>query len=358
MLNHGQWLDEGQSSPDALKNWQPDGCMLQRYDYDTATSCLSGRTVVFSGDSIIGGIYFAAVRLLDPEYDVRKLSAQGTHRDFNVTIGGVELHFTWDRFLNTTRTIDLLERRDSTQQDGRKPAMVIMGTGLHELRNFGHDASEKYIEAIDRIVEATGPNSRNRPQIADEFILIPVQHTYAPKLKPGRLETLTNPRIDNLNDELRKRLPPYASATISDLSVLYATNEMVAPPSAINHTKDGLHYDESVTSTVINMMLNLRCNDVMPKKFPFDKTCCMQYSSANWMQAILLVFSLLWAPLALYYYASSTPSLQCPDFSIPSADNHPFHCRWTPLLALLPCTTCSGTIGHIWIRLRVHVSHR
>lgn len=315
MLNDGQWLDEGLSRPDALQNWQPDGCMLHPYNYNSFTSCLSGRTLVFAGDSIVRGIYFAAIKMLDPEYDVDILVREGKHRDFNILLGGVELHFTWDTFLNHTRTIDILERRDVTQQNGARPALVVMGTGLHELAVYGKEGATKFIEAIDRIVDATGSKSMNRPQIADEFILIPVEHTIASKLTPEKVLKLPNPAIDDLNKQLRRRAPPYTSSAVSELSVLYALNKLVDSPLALNHTSDGLHYDESITRTVVNLMLNLRCNDVMPKKFPFNKTCCMQYPAPNWLQISIILLALIWAPLGTHYYASGESVRKMPIWS-------------------------------------------
>lgn len=315
MLNEGHWLDEGLSSPDALRNWQPEGCMLQEYDASMITSCLKGKTLVFTGDSIVRRIYFATIGILDPSFDRESMERDRKHGEFNVTIGGVQLEYAWDRFLNSKRTLDLLERQDISQQNGGRPALVIMGTGIHELSAFGmEEGSKKYIEAIDRIVEATGPNSKSRPQIADEFVLIPVEHTVPEKLNDYRRPKMQNAFIDNLNVELRMRAPPYTSSTVSDLSVLYALNELVDYPEAINHTTDGLHYDDTIAGEQINLMLNLRCNDVLPKKFPYDATCCMQYPAPNWLQFIFILVALIWAPLAAHFVASGErnwPDLFC-----------------------------------------------
>lgn len=305
LLNDGEWLDEGLSSPKTLANWQPDGCMMQQYNQNKMSTCLNGRSVVFAGDSIIRNTYMQAVTMLDPKYDTAKLLQEAKRSDMSVIASGVELHFTWDPYLNSTRTINLLNRRDVTQKNGALPAMVVMGTGLWELKNLGNQAEKKYLEAIDRIIAATGPKAANKPPIADEVILIPVEQTNQRKLDPYRAKTLTKPRIDGLNEDLRKRLPPYKSSTISDLSVLYALNKLVASPLAAEHTADGVHYDPAIVVTSLNMMLNIRCNDAMPKKFPFDKTCCMQYPAPNWLQTVIIVIALVWAPLGTHYYASS-----------------------------------------------------
>lgn len=246
--------------------------------------------------------------MLDPNYETSKLAA-AKRDDQSIIASGVELHFTWDPYLNSTRTLNLLARRDTTHKNGMQPAMVVLGTGLWELKNLGSQGETKYLEAIDRIIAATGPKSANTLPIADEVILIPVEQTIPRKLDPNRAKTLTPARINSLNEDLRKRLPPYKSSTISNLSVLYALNKLVASPLAAEHTADGLHYDPAIVTTSFNMMLNLRCNDAMPKKFPFDKTCCMQYPAPNWLQTIIIVLALVWAPLGTHYYASSQSTL-------------------------------------------------
>lgn len=312
MLNEGQWLDEGLTSPTSLSNWQPDGCMLANYGPKQFSSCLSGRTLIFTGDSIVRRIFLQALNVLDPGYDTTKLDGMGEkHRDHSIVAGGIELQYIFDPYLNSSRTIDILERRDKTQKnkDGSKPALFVLGSGLWELRRLeGDKVTKVYIEAIERIISATSATStknKNRPQIADEIILIPVEHTVHSKLDSDRVKTMRNEGISKLNAELRKRIPPYQSSTISDLSVLYALNKLIDTPLAVHHTEDGLHYDKAVVGTQLNLILNLRCNDVMPKKFPFDKTCCMQYPAPNWVQIIIILFALIWAPLGTHYYTSS-----------------------------------------------------
>lgn len=308
MLNDGQWLDEGLSAPHSLNNWQPDGCMFTNYNKPTAVSCLKGRTIIFVGDSIVRRIYYKAVHLFDPEFDTSKLLKELKHADFSVVASGVHMEFSWDPYLNSSRTRDILARKDHSQKDGQLPAVVVFGTGLWELNMLGDKAEEVYISAIDRLITATNPETTkklNGKAVADEVILIPVEHTLKEKIKGPKALKMTNPKIDNLNSVLRSKIPPYKQSTISDLSVIYAINRLIETPDIDRFTEDGVHYGGPITDTHLNLILNLRCNDVLPKKFPFDKTCCMQYPAPNWMQTIIILFALIWAPLGTHYYSSS-----------------------------------------------------
>jgi hypothetical protein len=236
MLNDGQWLDEGLSARHSIANWQPDGCMAASYNSKNAKSCLGGRTVLFMGDSIIRRVFLQAIHILDPEINTRKMVQEYRHSDMHVLASGVDLQFHWSPYLNTTRVIDVLERKDVSQKNGKTPALLVLGTGLWELLNLGDDAKPVYIAAIDRIIKATTTatdqdSSKKRGLIADEVVLYPVERTYQNKLKGVKAISMTVPLIDELNEELMKRAPPYATTStyggVSDLSVLYVINKMM-----------------------------------------------------------------------------------------------------------------------------------
>ena len=66
LLRTGRWLDppdkNGARKP--FVNWQPDGCMLRKYEPADIHQCLEGRHMVFSGDSTTRQIFWAMGRLV------------------------------------------------------------------------------------------------------------------------------------------------------------------------------------------------------------------------------------------------------------------------------------------------------
>ena len=356
LLNSGEWLDAGLSSPTALKNWQPDGCILHSYSAKTSKPCLSGRRVLFIGDSTARQVFYAAAQLLDsslvipdfyspaqqqqPPQGATATQAREKHKDVSILASGTQFEFYWDPFLNGTKSSELIASTNTRRPGSaganadaaaataaraqQVPAMVIFGSGLWFLRNPGDSGGARgWMRAVDRIFDAT-QNTR-ASQMADEVVLLPVETTITSKLTPDRQITLTPAAEAEMNAYLRSRLPPFTDSSISQLSIPYVFNEMTSPSTvlepagiaglgkaaaakyldlATQHTPDGMHFDAAITKTQANILLNLRCNDVLPKKFTFDKTCCNQYPAPNWVQGIVILIVLIWGPLGTHYIAS------------------------------------------------------
>ena len=312
LLNNGKWLDAGLSSTDALNNWQPDGCMLNSYTEKTGKSCFSGRQIVFAGDSTVRQLYYATAKILDQSLQVPDFAPEGNaagqvdlqlkHQDVSILAGGANLRFFWDPYLNGSKTDNLFRNPKGNGKSAQIPSLVVIGTGLWHLRNPSSGGFKAWSSAIDKVFAATIPS---HIPIADEVVLLPIQHVIQDKLSADRKLTLTNSEISLMNADLAKRLPPFSSSTVSQLSVPYCFNDMLQNDQAPAHTVDGLHFDANIVKAQANIILNLRCNDILPKQFPFDKTCCNQYPAPNWLQAIILLVVLVWAPVGTHYYASS-----------------------------------------------------
>ena len=304
LLNDGEWLDAGLSSPTSLTNWQPDGCMLHSYSSKTIAPCLNGRKVVIIGDSIARELYYGLMKVLDPNAGKPAGAAgeQAKHGDATNLVAGVDVEFIWDPFVNVTKTDEILNPARGT---GQVPALVVFSTGLWFLRQPASGGIPAWKSAVDKIFDATHPAHQT---VADEVVLLPVEETIDSMLSGDRRALLTPQAEAEMNAYLHSRLPPFTSSSITQLSIPYVFNTMTTSPYtdlAKSHTQDGLHFDNSITKTQANILLNLRCNDVLPKKFTFDKTCCNQYPAPNWVQAIVILVVLVWGPLGTHYFASS-----------------------------------------------------
>lgn len=282
LLEEGRWL-----SP--LTSWQPQGCMLNSYSATHATQCLAGRQVLFIGDSTVRQVFFAAVKHIDPLVD----TTGEKHSDRDILVRGIQFNFYWDPFLNETKTAQFL----AGKQAGTKPTLAVLGSGLWYLRQSSAGGIPQWKKSVDSVFAGVEAATGSRA-IADEVILLPVEHAVEKKMSAERAATVHLEDIKSMNEYLAVR---QAAAGASGLAIPTVFNKIIA--GLDDQTEDGLHFSDAISKVQASIIYNLRCNDVMPKKFPFDKTCCSQYPLPNWVQVVVLFLLLGWAPLGLYLHS-------------------------------------------------------
>lgn len=227
------------------------------------------------------------------------------HSDRSISAGGIQFDFYWDPFLNGTRAQELFDGRLGSKTGRGTPTLAVVGGGIWYLRHPNSGG----IQSWDRQMEALFQSTKaGVAPIADEVILLPVENAIESRLSPERAATVHGEDIQKMNDRITTRLVaaafekgPAPGASGGGLAVPRAFNKVIE--GLDDETVDGLHFSDTVSKVQASILLNLRCNDALPKKFPFDKTCCFQYPSPNWVQALLLVFLVGYAPLGLYYYS-------------------------------------------------------
>jgi hypothetical protein len=265
--------------------------MLLPYNAKSATKCLVGRQVVFIGDSTVRQVFFATLKHIDPLIQ----TTGEKHSDRTVVSKGVKFDFFWDPFLNTTKTDDLLNGR--LGGIGAKPTMAVIGSGLWYLRQSSAGGMTIWQDKIDNVFSAVASGGSGARAIADQVILLPVENAVEARMSPERRATVHLNDIAAMNQYLDKK----NESPVANLAIPSVFNQILE--GLDDQTQDGLHFADSITKVQANILLNLRCNDVMPKKFPFDKTCCSQYPLPNWVQILILVVLLAWAPAGLYFYS-------------------------------------------------------
>ncbi|GAA5875890.1 hypothetical protein JCM8547_001695 [Rhodosporidiobolus lusitaniae] len=291
LLNEGRWLDDQHTS------WQPNGCMLHPYSPKQVGQCLEGRHVVFVGDSTVRQVFYATVKHVDKNVD----TVAEKHSDRTLTAGGIQFTFLWDPFLNGTRTAQLLDGTFGSKTGSGTPTLAVLGSGIWYLRHPNSGGINTWDRRIDNLFAAVQPDY---PPIADQVILLPVENAIESRLSPERAATVHNEDIAKMNALLDEKLSERAhgsNALVPSLAVPRSLNKIV--DGLEGETLDGLHFSDQISKVQASILLNLRCNDVLPKKYPFDKTCCFQYPSPNWVQVVLLVILVSWAPLGLYFYS-------------------------------------------------------
>lgn len=211
----------------------------------------------------------------------------------------MQFSFYWDPFLNGTRTAEFLDGTLSESDGNGIPTMAVVGSGIWYLRYPEAGGIEAWTRKMDDLFAAVSPGGS---LIADQVILMPVENAVESRLSPERAATLRHEDIEAMNDHLEARLKATSGTTMRPtLAIPKVFNEMIE--GLEEETEDGLHFSEAISKVQASVLLNLRCNDVLPKKFPFDKTCCSQYPTPNWIQLLLLVLFLTWGPAGLYFHS-------------------------------------------------------
>lgn len=277
--------------------------MIHGYKTNDVTHCLAGQRVVFAGDSITRQLYYSFAHAADPSLPSGPPSDDQKHQDITLrTKGGTSILFYWDPFLNGTHALDVLR---SSKKAGR-PSLAVFGSGLWYLRHRDSGGIAAWEAMIDRTYSIISQNSDN---IADQVVWLPVEEPVFSKLSAERSATIHPSDVEAMNADLIHRVtpaPPSFSFS-SEYVVPSKPSKRKVPislPVAFNlmledaQTTDGIHFSASILKTQANLLLNLRCNDVLPKRFPFDKTCCRSYPTPPLLEILVLLVMIVWGPLA------------------------------------------------------------
>lgn len=95
LYESGRWLDPANDTLTAeahFQHWQPSTCSMHTYDWAQASKCLSGKNILFIGDSTIRNVYASLYKLANDENDDR---FSMTSRS-DVFEGGIKGDFVWD----------------------------------------------------------------------------------------------------------------------------------------------------------------------------------------------------------------------------------------------------------------------
>ncbi|KAI0080323.1 O-acetyltransferase [Panus rudis PR-1116 ss-1] len=302
LLSRGTWLDH------AFKNWQPDGCMMYHYQPKDVETCIGQKPIVFVGDSVTRQLFFQMAHIIDPDLPSAPPDDDHKHSDHVLTAkGGNKLSFYWDPFLNSSMAQRYIAPPRLGQGNPEKrPALLVLGSGLWYLRyadsSGGLPSWESRIETTLESLSDPGRKS------ADTIIFLPIEDVVPSKLSLERAESMRNSDIDAMNSDLLHRIRPPSyndpfaffarapSRGVPSISLPLVFNKMLDP----SQTEDGLHFSDALVKVQAQILLNLRCNDAMPKIFPFDKTCCRRYPWPSPIHFLVLAAVLLWGPVSWF----------------------------------------------------------
>ncbi|TVY22590.1 putative O-acetyltransferase [Lachnellula hyalina] len=319
LLNKGQWLDPGPrwTSRNPFQNWQPPGCIMHEYMKKDIQDCFHKRRLVFVGDSTTRQIFCAVAKKMDQERAEEEISglldSNAKHTDLEFVSGGVSVQFIWDPWLNSTGLDQELKKYraeplDATiDEEDESAGLILLGApGLWYARHSQENYFRDFRDTIDAIIpymdhasgeEAMVPKSRpfpSRSQSPNFLLLAPIQVPWYPALSPSREVTITPEKIDQMNDYLQQ-VSQHSSA-----DVVWSYSLMSWAGSGA-YEESGLHIVNNVAHRKADILLNLRCNsDAASKGYPFNRTCCSNYTHPSVIQWIVLVLGLLLLPTLTY----------------------------------------------------------
>ena len=282
--------------------------MLNTYTPNDASTCFGSRQVVFVGDSVTRHLFFQFAHIVDPKLPDAPPDDDHKHSDHTLDAENrVKLSFYWDPYMNSSysQLIHPTGTNRAPSLDSGRPALLVLGTGLWYLRykdSGGLPAWEARVEAVIETIKSA------KPALADEIILLPVEEPTVSKLSPDRADTIRISDVDAMNSDLFHRIyPPDGSFPTSPL----LSPHHISLPLVLNRmlddsqTADGLHFSKSIITSQANLLLNFRCNDVLSKKYPMDKTCCRSYPHPSLFHLFVIAAVCLAAP-AFWYYSYHT----------------------------------------------------
>ncbi|KAG9104611.1 hypothetical protein FRC06_000757 [Ceratobasidium sp. 370] len=295
--------------------------MVHAYKTNDVTTCLASQRVVFFGDSITRQLYYTFAHAADPSLPSGPPSDDKKHQDVTLrTKGGTSILFYWDPFLNGTDTANILGSKDKDR--AKRPAMAVFGSGLWYLRHRDSGGIAAWEAMIDQSYSIISQNAEN---IADQIVWLPVETPVPSKLSAERSATIHPSDVEAMNADLVHRVtpPPPSFSFSSEYVVPSKPSKRKVPvslPIAFNlmlddsQTSDGIHFSASVLKAQANLLLNLRCNDILPKHFPLDKTCCRSYPTPPFLEIMVILVLVSWGPLGRAIAKRNTSGSLAPFF--------------------------------------------
>lgn len=334
--------------------------MVHQYRAADVGTCMQYRRVVFIGDSVTRQLFFAVAHITDPGLPQGPPSTDLKHSNYAYTSKNkVDLNFYWDPFLNTSTTQAILRGNADftgvgTAPDPYPPTMLVMGSGLWYLRYSGETGGmSTWTSTIDTIFAKI---SSAKTPVASRVVFLPVEQVVESQLREDRAASIHPADIDAMNSDLAHRITPPSTTIWNSDGVLAGGVAKSAPlpialPLAFNQmldpsqSKDGMHFSANVVQAQANVLLNLRCNDELPKVFPLDKTCCRSYPTPPYLQILVLAVIALWGPIARFgrpYLGTLAPAVARTQVAKTIGRPQPTRCEVLP----------QPRIRHVYVNLR------
>jgi hypothetical protein len=268
-------------------------------------------SLFFVGDSIARRLFLATKVALGDALEADFEKTDETLRDTRLrlwshgdlshtTSDGLTIAFRWDPFLNAT-----------SYQDRR--VFPIVSAGFWHLQHFGEDpptAFDAFQKAVNALLDQWNNTLANGYEGSNPLLLRLVSPVVHAKLSPDRQENLNEQALKDYNQFIREFAASYSQKhyPVSPSSLPLVSEALHAVftnhPDLAPKTEDGLHYDFSVTSKELNVLLNGICNKKLfsqPKYKGKVTACCHSGPKLKTKNYSFLGFLILYAAFCLLW---------------------------------------------------------
>lgn len=279
LLSRGRYLGENV--------WQPYGCMMHKYKSTEAKQCLATKRVAFVGDSRMRQLFYAFVRVVEPEQKDDGIK----HEDisFQDESGTVRVDFVWCPVTNNS----MKERLVSwTQESSLRPDVVILGAASWSIKQHG-GSSEALQQYRVNLTSMAAPLQRLADHSEVYWLLqAPVREEALRVLR----KSITNQQLDLYNQAAAdvfgggsRRRGSGGGSSSSDSGVRLLASPRLAAADTMSLSEDGLHLPDSANNVAATILLNAVCNKLLR---PIEGSCCQTLPPPNLLQKLSACFFL------------------------------------------------------------------
>lgn len=240
LLSRGRYLGENV--------WQPYGCMMHKYKSIEAKTCLAKKRVAFVGDSRIRQLFYAFIKVIDPE----RREDGNKHEDisFEDESSSVNVDFLWYPEANNSMKERLISW---THEASAKPDVVILGaaTWSIKLHSGSSETLQQYKVNLTAIV-------LHLEKLADHGeVYWVLQDPVNEDVLSENRKMITNRQLELYNEAAVDVLNSSNGNGRSRVKLLAASRQ--AALETITQSDDGLHLPESTRNVGAMVLMNSVC---------------------------------------------------------------------------------------------------
>lgn len=271
--------------------------MLHHYESPETSKCLSGKRVIFMGDSTSRKVFIGAIHAMNSSMqDYEDLDDK--HKNWVYNLNNVSYELLWDPYLNSDG-LSFLNSTDPHTFDNVATVYISFGMWYSQEHQSEDDDGLKLFRDHLKVLAAAIDNVSKNPNI--NIVLSPVIAPGYDKLGGYRKTGLSRERIEQLNGDLRQQFP---TETLSNNVYVPHVYNLLTEEKIDNYDGEGIHVISSLADIQADIMYNLACNTKVAEtsSFPYSNTCCLEYPEPTGTYLFTVSIVSILTPAAILSY--------------------------------------------------------